>query len=69
MLVMTEAEIKAALSAIEAARRHQDTQLPKAMHAASAQIRSEAEKLLVPYLKNTGLDTTAFKALQELSAN
>jgi hypothetical protein len=65
MLVMTEAEIKAALSAIEAARRHQDTQLPKAMHAASAQIRSEAEKLLVPYLKNTGLDTTAFKALQE----
>ena len=62
---MTEAEIKAALSAIEGARRHQDTQLPKAINAAGAQIRSEAEKLLVPYLKKTGLDTKAFKAVQE----
>jgi hypothetical protein len=61
MTQLTEAEIKAAFSAIRA-RRHENTQLGKAILAARTQIWSEAEKLLVPYWKKTGLDIGAFQA-------
>jgi hypothetical protein len=65
MKQLTEAESKAAFSAIESARRHEDTRLRKAAHAARTQILAEAEHLLVPYFKKTGLDVTAFQAAQE----
>lgn len=64
MTQLTEAEIKAALSAIMA-RRHENAQLRKAALAARTQFRSEAEKLLIPYWKKTGLDISAFEAAKD----
>jgi hypothetical protein len=64
MTQLTEAEIKAALSAIMA-RRQKNTQLRKAALAARTQFRSEAEKLLIPYWKKTGLDISSFEAAKE----
>jgi hypothetical protein len=64
MTQLTETEIKAAFSAIRA-RRDENTQLRKATLAVRTQFRSEAEKLLIPYWKKTGLDISAFEAAKE----
>jgi hypothetical protein len=65
MAKLTEAEIAAALSALEAARHHDERPFRKATHAAQVQFRSEAEKVIVPYLKKTGLDTGALQVAQK----
>jgi hypothetical protein len=60
----TESGIKAALSAVDEARRREDARLARGRAAAHARIRSQTEKLLTPYWKKTGLDVAAFKKLQ-----
>jgi len=60
----TESRIKAVLSAVDEARRREDAKLARARGATRARIQSQAEKLLNPYWKKTGLDVASFKKLQ-----
>jgi hypothetical protein len=65
MATVTESEIKDALAARDNARSRENEHLLHARLAERARIRSAAEKLLIPYWKQTGLDIEAFRRIQE----
>ena len=61
---LSERQIKAALSAVEAHRRDAGKRLRTKVFQ-RARIQSQVQKLLIPYLKKTGLDIAAFEKIQQ----